>query len=208
VLRTLAQRRVSLSALRHLLPAPRLRPGYDLPLRFALSFRQPPPRSHCHSSSSAVRSSCPRHRRGPHVDLLATAPGPSIDGQCCLLLRLVALAYSLSRCSPVHRRSEPYRNIAPTLVWIIFWVRPTYVSAFAGDLWQLINPWRTLLEGGAALSASRRHRTVATAAVLAGARCLAGVLVLLVFAWIELVYPSPAVPAHIAVSPPCIRSSP
>src|SRR5262249_790953 len=74
-----------------------------------------------------------------------------------------------------------------------------YVSALAGNVWVLINPWRTLFE-----AAERLHR-------LAGGNALSlrlayppalGVwpacLLLLAFAWIELVYPSPAVPAPIA----------
>ena len=44
---------------------------------------------------------------------------------------------------------NPYRNIAPTLVWIIWWVGFAYVSAFVGDLWALINPWRTMFDAAA-----------------------------------------------------------
>ena len=42
---------------------------------------------------------------------------------------------------------NPYRNIAPTLVWIIWWVGLAYVAAFAGDIWALVNPWRTVFDG-------------------------------------------------------------
>jgi len=41
---------------------------------------------------------------------------------------------------------SPYRNIAPTMVWVIVWVGLVYVSAFIGDIWTVINPWRTLFE--------------------------------------------------------------
>src|SRR5262249_5399429 len=34
---------------------------------------------------------------------------------------------------------NPYRNIAPTLVWIIWWVGFAYVCAIIGDLWALIS---------------------------------------------------------------------
>jgi hypothetical protein len=94
---------------------------------------------------------------------------------------------------------NPYQNIAPTLVWIIVWVGFAYVSAFLGDLWSLINPWRTIFEWAEASYARLGGR----------ARFLPlpypetvgvwpAVFLLLVFAWIELVYPTPAVPAHIA----------
>ena len=95
---------------------------------------------------------------------------------------------------------NPYRNIAPTMVWIVVWVGLAYVSAFVGDLWALINPWRTIFECVESLCAR-----------LTGRRSLSlglhypetlgvwpAVVLLLAFVWVELVYPTPAVPAQIA----------
>ena len=94
---------------------------------------------------------------------------------------------------------NPYRNLAPSLVWIIAWVGLAYISAFVGNIWPLINPWRTVFD------------LVETAY-----RCICGrnfaldkpyphalgvwpaVLLLLAFSWTELVYPTPAVPSHLA----------
>ena len=95
---------------------------------------------------------------------------------------------------------NPYRNIAPTMVWIVVWVGLAYVSAFVGDLWALINPWRTIFEWAESLYVR-----------LGGRRDLSlglrypetlgvwpAVILLLAFVWVELVYPTPAVPAQIA----------
>ena len=41
---------------------------------------------------------------------------------------------------------DPYENLAPTMVWIIWWVGMAYVSALFGNLWALINPWSMLFE--------------------------------------------------------------
>ena len=71
---------------------------------------------------------------------------------------------------------NPYRNIAPTLVWIIWWVGLAYVQAFLGDVWSLINPWRTAFDA-AELAVPTRWGTkrARLAAVLsARARSLAG----------------------------------
>ena len=35
-------------------------------------------------------------------------------------------------------------NIAPTFVWILFGVGMTYFSAFIGNIWSLINPWKNI----------------------------------------------------------------
>ena len=37
--------------------------------------------------------------------------------------------------------NRPIDNISPTLVWVIWWVGMGYVSALAGNLWRLVNPW-------------------------------------------------------------------
>ena len=36
------------------------------------------------------------------------------------------------------------KNIAPVLVWVIWWVGLAYVSALLGDVWRIINPWSSL----------------------------------------------------------------
>jgi hypothetical protein len=95
---------------------------------------------------------------------------------------------------------NPLRNLAPTLVWIIWWVGLAYISAFVGNLWAVINPWSTLFEWGETLC--RRlapGRGVSLARPYPKALGVWPALVLaLVFSWIELVFPSPARPANIA----------
>ena len=39
---------------------------------------------------------------------------------------------------------NPFKNIAPTTVWVIWWVGMAYISALLGDLWALINPLATI----------------------------------------------------------------
>lgn len=38
---------------------------------------------------------------------------------------------------------RPERNFAPTCVWVIGWVGVAFVSALLGNVWTLLNPWRT-----------------------------------------------------------------
>ncbi len=40
----------------------------------------------------------------------------------------------------------PALNIAPTFVWVIWWVGLAFVTALAGNLWALISPWKTIFE--------------------------------------------------------------
>jgi hypothetical protein len=94
---------------------------------------------------------------------------------------------------------NPYRNLAPTLVWIVWWVGFAYVSAFLGDLWRLINPWATLFDAShwLARQLSQRRRLYREAPYPEALGAWPACALLLAFAWIELVYPTPAVPRHI-----------
>ena len=42
--------------------------------------------------------------------------------------------------------TDPFKNIAPTAVWVVWWVGLAYISGLLGDLWALINPWRSIFE--------------------------------------------------------------
>jgi hypothetical protein len=94
---------------------------------------------------------------------------------------------------------NPYRNIAPTLVWIILWVGLAMVSAFAGDLWSLINPWRTLFEWAVRLyrGATTRPAQVWRLHYPATLGDWPAVALLFAVSWTELVFPSPAAPVNI-----------
>jgi len=36
---------------------------------------------------------------------------------------------------------DPFRNIAPVFVWVVWWVGMAFLSTLAGNLWDLLNPW-------------------------------------------------------------------
>ncbi len=95
---------------------------------------------------------------------------------------------------------NPMRNLAPTFVWIIWWVGLAYVAALFGNLWVLLNPWRTVFAWADALHRRLRHGRE-LARHLAYPRALGvwpAACLFLAFAWGELVYAGAAVPAHLA----------
>jgi hypothetical protein len=95
---------------------------------------------------------------------------------------------------------DPYQNIAPTLVWIIWWVGLAVFSAFIGNLWAVVNPWRTIFDWVDWLY-RRSTRRAGLAFKLRYPDTLGAwpaVVLLLIVSWTELVFPSPAVPANIA----------
>ena len=141
-------------------------------------------------------------RAYPRLDLLRYRWGRlAAHPRLLVLLKLAAvLLFALVVAAGFLGDQHPMRNIAPTAVWVVWWVGLAFVSAFVGDLWALINPWRTLFAWAETLY--RR---------LAGGRALAlglpypealgvwpAVALLFAFAWLELVFPAPALPANIA----------
>ena len=78
---------------------------------------------------------------------------------------------------------DPLRNIAPTFVWIIWWVGMAFVSALAGNLWELVNPW-TILFTWYERAMSRVKPTFPYPDWLGRAPA---VLLFLAFAWMELI---------------------
>ena len=93
------------------------------------------------------RAPAPRTR--PQIDLLATPLGRMVGHPAVVLtLRLAVLGlFVVTVLAGLLGDQNPYRNIAPTLVWIVWWVGLAYVAAFAGDIWALVNPWRTAFDG-------------------------------------------------------------
>jgi hypothetical protein len=137
----------------------------------------------------------------PHLNLHATRLGRLMGRPgVAAALKLAALGlFIVMVLAGLIGNPDPYRNIAPTLVWIIFWVGFAYVSAFGGNLWPLINPWRTLFEAADWLWRRMAGRGLALALPYPAALGVwPAFLLLLGFSWLELVYPAPAVPSTIA----------
>jgi hypothetical protein len=140
----------------------------------------------------------PGARFYPRIDLLAHPLGRWLADPVLLgLLKLIAVGlFVVTVTAGFFGSQDPYRNIAPTLVWIIWWVGLAIFSAFVGDLWAVVNPWRSLFDG-----ADRVYRMLTGRTGLAlrlpypeGLGVWPAVGLLLAVAWTELVFPSPRCP--------------
>src|SRR5579864_5278378 len=128
----------------------------------------------------------PGTRGYPRVDLGA-CPG------LAAVLKLIAIGlFILIVTAGFIGNQDPYRNIAPTLVWIVWWVGLAIASAFVGDFWALVNPWRSLFN-----MADRAYRRLTGCPGLAWNLPYPEVLgvwpavgLLFVVSWTELVFPS------------------
>jgi hypothetical protein len=142
----------------------------------------------------------PGERGYPQIDLLAYSLSRRIAGVLGLFLRLLSIGLLvLTVIAGLYGNQNPYRNIAPTLVWIIWWVGLAMFSAFFGDLWALTNPWRALFDWTDWLHRTSRGRGLGLSWPYPKALGVwPAVVLLLAVSWTELVFPRPAVPVNIA----------
>ena len=139
----------------------------------------------------------------PRLNLLRFGLGRALAHPYTLgLCRLASFAvFVLIVVAGLIGNQSPFKNIAPTLVWVIWWVGGAYVSALVGDVWALLNPWKIgfawaealyrRLNPGRELSLGRPYPRRLGA--------WPGVLLFFAFAWIELVWDGGEIPRNLAL---------
>lgn len=94
--------------------------------------------------------------------------------------------------------TEPFRNLAPTWVYVVFWLGVPLLSAVLGDVWRALSPWRALADAFV-WARERRGRAVRPlAAYPAAAGRWPAVGALFAFTALELAYVDPASPRALA----------
>ena len=87
--------------------------------------------------------------RYPRFNLLAIEPVRMVLTSRALLLGLRLLSVSLFVLvvlSGLLGQQVLDQNFAPNFVWIVWWVGFSFFTAFVGDLWPLVSPWKILFE--------------------------------------------------------------
>jgi hypothetical protein len=95
---------------------------------------------------------------------------------------------------------NPEMNLAPVLVWIIWWVGLSFVAACIGNIWPALDPWHALFEW---MDAAARRLGLANGIALgftypAWLGAWPAVFLLLAFVWVEVLYPQAVVPSQLA----------
>ncbi|MFQ5785451.1 MAG: hypothetical protein ACE5H8_11605 [Alphaproteobacteria bacterium] len=138
----------------------------------------------------------------PRFNLLGRLPGRLLAHRYAVTaVRLVSVAlFLLVVVAGFFGTQSPIRNIAPTMVWVIWWVGMAFVSALLGDLWALISPWNAIfawIEAGyRRLKPGRAFGPGLAYPRWLGAWPAVGLFV--AFAWSELVWNGGETPANIA----------
>jgi hypothetical protein len=90
-------------------------------------------------------------------------------------------------------------NLAPTVVYVVFWVAIPFATVLLGDVFAAFNPWRAVARGAAWLYGRvRRGEAPAALPYPAWLGRWPAALGILAFAWVELVYVSKDDPSQLA----------
>ena len=129
----------------------------------------------------------------------AIAISRSMRAAAAALRSIAAAVFVLSLAAGFFGSQDPYRNLLPTMVWVIWWVGFAFVCALVADLWALVNPFSTLFAWTERLlqSASGR-RLPALAQYPQALGAWPAVVLFLAFAWAELVWRDNDVPWRLA----------
>ncbi len=96
---------------------------------------------------------------------------------------------------------DPYKNLIPVLVWVIWWVGIVYVCALVADVWTLVNPFRTLFF--CAEWCVRRWLRCELSLYKPYPKAMEvwpAVVGLLIFFWAELLWPGGSIPLNLAIA--------
>lgn len=141
-------------------------------------------------------------RRYPRLDLLRVPVVRLLAAPAVVATIRVAsvLVFLLVVVAGLIGTSQAERNVAPLVVWVLWWVGVAYASALVGDVWRLLNPWKILFEWAEA--GIRRVDPEAEVSLNVRYPPALGVwpavALFLAFAWLELAYPGAARPFTLA----------
>jgi hypothetical protein len=132
---------------------------------------------------------------GPPGRPLADVGAPVLRGLFGLARVVGLAAFVLVVATAVLGENNPDDNLAPTAVYITFWVGVAFVSFLLGDLWRALNPFDTLaVVVEAARGGDRQPRPPPDLGYWPAVAGLVG------FVWLELVYPDRSEPRVLAVA--------
>lgn len=142
--------------------------------------------------------------------LAARAPGRALPDRISRLLlgrplRLAVQAVSAALLGLVFAIAlvgapDPAENLAPTFVWVVFWLGLVAVTVSLGDVWRVLNPWRAVADAGVRLleRGGREARPLLPYPERLGRWPAAGAL--FCFVALELAYREPSNPRALALA--------
>ena len=146
----------------------------------------------------------PAHTGRPRIDLLRFRPVQALfhPAVIAVVRSISAGLFLLVLAAGLFGTQDTLKNLAPTFVWIIWWVGLAYVAALGGNLWPAVNPW-SIVFAGLERSLRRfgpRTRLDLGLAYPSSLGVWPAVALFGLFAWFELISEAAQVPDTLATS--------
>jgi uncharacterized membrane protein len=129
---------------------------------------------------------------------ISAAPSPALGRSRALwLVRAIAwLLFALTLASALWGSSDPLMNLAPTLVWIVWWVGLSFAVVLLGNVWPALDPWGSTFD---ALNVCAKRLGLVRGLSLGWAwpawlGAWPAAALLLGWCWLEVVYPIATAP--------------
>ncbi|MFY9896653.1 MAG: hypothetical protein WAK67_02545 [Xanthobacteraceae bacterium] len=150
-----------------------------------------------------VAALMPARRSGDRRLRLALPSGGIVGRSFVLAVRVAGITlFALVVIAGLIGNQSPFKNIAPTMVWVIGWVGLSFASALIGDIWVVVNPWDSL-----ARLVERHHQrgnpprsSSALPLSMQWLDAWPAVILFLLFAWCELIWDGSDQPRSVALA--------
>lgn len=111
---------------------------------------------------------------------------------------LSVVLFALVWASAVAGDTDPFRNLAPTWIYVIFWLGLPALSALLGNVWRALSPWRALADAFVWVRERDGREARPLAAYPEQLGRWPGAVALLAFVVLELAYEDPSSPRALA----------
>jgi len=125
------------------------------------------------------------------------------NGVTSRTIRLVAQLFAVAAlilvvAAGIIGDQTPTRNLAPTAIWIAWWVGFSYLSAFVGNVWSIVNPWAAIFDWCERILSKPRAPRRAKVDWPENIGVWPGIALFIVFAWLELIWEGRSIPRQLA----------
>jgi len=134
-----------------------------------------------------------------HGRALGATLSAAVLGPARVVFQVVAVVlFALVWAAALFGDTDPFRNLAPTWVYVIFWLGLPLLSVVLGNVWRALSPWRAIADAFVWI----RERGGGEARPLSeypeGLGRWPGAVALFAFVTLELAYSDPASPRALA----------
>jgi hypothetical protein len=111
---------------------------------------------------------------------------------------LSVLLFALVWAAALFGDTDPFRNLAPTWVYVVFWLGLPALSVLLGNVWRALSPWRALADAFVWVRERPGHGVRPLAEYPERLGRWPGAVVIFAFVALELAYADPASPRALA----------